>query len=81
MPRNVRNFWLEASIDGRSSKVACGSPNKEGGFELVVQVREEGSISNRKLCVRGIANADGTLELFAYDSSLPENEIRIVTKR
>jgi hypothetical protein len=61
MPRNVRNFWLELDVDGRS-KVATGPRSKDGGFELNVLMRDGGDV---KKAVRLVGNAleDGTLEL------------------
>jgi hypothetical protein len=34
MPRNLRNFWLEANIDGLSRPFASGPRNKEGNMTL-----------------------------------------------
>ncbi|MFA5398285.1 MAG: hypothetical protein WC346_19895 [Methanogenium sp.] len=44
MPRNVRNFWLEASIDGRESSLSGGPRGKEGGFCLDIYIREMGTV-------------------------------------
>ena len=41
----VRNFWIEAYIDGRKTDLEGGPRNKEGGFELVVKQRDDGSIT------------------------------------
>jgi hypothetical protein len=61
MPRNVRNFWVELDVDGRS-RVATGPRSKDGGFELNIKMRDEGSV---KEAVRIVGNAleDGSLEL------------------
>jgi hypothetical protein len=40
----VRNFWLEATIDGRQTDLSGGPRAKDGGFELTVYVRQRGSI-------------------------------------
>lgn len=45
MPRNVRNFWIEADIDGRESTLKGGPQNKEGGFTLTIYQRDEGCIT------------------------------------
>lgn len=45
MPRNVRNFWIDASIDGRASDLSGGPVAKDGGFDLNVKMRKNGSIS------------------------------------
>ena len=44
--RNVRNFWLELSVDGKQSRVDTGPRAKDGGFDLIVYVREDGDISD-----------------------------------
>jgi hypothetical protein len=69
MPRNVRNFWLEGQIDGRSSKIEGGPVAKDGGFFLRIKMRDDGGILNA-LSIRGTADEDGTLWLeFGADGS------------
>lgn len=41
----VRNFWIEAEIDGRKHKLKGGPRAKTGGFKLTVQQRSNGSIT------------------------------------
>jgi hypothetical protein len=61
MPRNVRNFWIELDVDGRTVKVAAGPKSKDGGFALVVKLREDGEVSPRELHVIGsVVDGDGT---------------------
>ena len=43
MPRCLRNFWLEAHIDGRRSPFASGPRSKCGGFSLSVFYRDQGT--------------------------------------
>lgn len=43
-PRNVRNFWLELTVDGRKSRIACGPVRKDGGFDLVIKQRHKGKV-------------------------------------
>lgn len=62
MPRNVRNFWIEADIDGRRSPFAAGPVRKDGGFRLTVYQRQDGNIITAAH-VRGYALADGTVRL------------------
>ena len=64
MPRNVRNFWVELNVDGRT-EIAAGPRSKDGGFRLVVRVREDGAISEKHLVITGRALSDGTLEVAA----------------
>ena len=44
MPRNVRNFWLNAEVDGRATDIATGPRRKDGGMYLNLYVRNEGDI-------------------------------------
>ena len=44
MPRNVRNFWIEAEVDGRKTPIAFGPQGKDGGFSLTVYMRNEGKV-------------------------------------
>ena len=44
MPRNVRNFWIEAEIDGRKTPIAFGPQGKDGGFHLILYMRNKGKV-------------------------------------
>lgn len=57
MPRNVRNFWIEATIDGRSSKLEGGPQAKDGGFELTIRQRDKGAVT-KVLTIRGTIIGD-----------------------
>lgn len=59
--RNVRNFWVDLDVDGRSH-VATGPARKDGGFELNIKMRDGGSVKDA-LRIVGNALEDGTLEL------------------
>lgn len=63
MPRNVRNFWLELNVDGRS-RVETGPRSKDGGFEFTILMRDGGDIT-RPMSVRGYVDRDGKLQLVA----------------
>lgn len=54
MPRNVRNFWLELSVDGKRTDVATGPVSKDGGFQLTIKQRDDGGIV-RAMTVTGRA--------------------------
>lgn len=62
MPRNVRNFWIEAEIDGRKSRIVAGPVRKDGGFSLRISMRDRGRIVE-PLNIYGITLEDGNLEL------------------
>ena len=63
MPRNVRNFWMDAHIDGRTTMLSGGPVRKDGGFELRVHQRDDGMVHRDVLTVWGTAADDGTLRL------------------
>lgn len=40
----VRNFWVDASIDGRKTDLSGGPVSKEGGMTISIKQRSEGGI-------------------------------------
>jgi len=70
MPRNVRNFWIEADIDGRKSAFASGPVRADGGISLRILQRDGGGIITA-LRVNGYVDREGriTLEVSAPDSA------------
>lgn len=40
----VRNFWIDAYIDGRQTVLSGGPKNKNGGMDVIIYQREEGGI-------------------------------------
>ena len=40
----VRNFWVDADIDGRKTELAGGPASKEGGMRITIKQRDEGGI-------------------------------------
>ena len=40
--RHVCNFWIEAKIDGRTTKFAAGPRRADGGFTLRIHQRSKG---------------------------------------
>lgn len=45
MPRNVRNFWVEAEIDGRATTLSGGPQSKDGGIDIVIYQRSKGDVT------------------------------------
>lgn len=41
----VRNFWIEADIDGRQTIMEGGPRRADGGFKLTIYQRENGGIT------------------------------------
>lgn len=58
----VRNFWIEANIDGRDTVLAGGPRSKDGGFSLTVKQRDRGGIITAAT-ISGRATNDGKLIL------------------
>jgi hypothetical protein len=92
MARVVRNFWIDLSVDGRSSDLSGGPRSKDGGISGTIYIRDEGGI-RRAVELSGLARSDGTLVLeiepardysgtFRVHSERTENGgFRIVTAR
>ena len=62
MPRNVRNFWIEVEVDGSKTAIATGPRRADGGFDIRIQMRDQGGI----ICpvsIHGRAEDDGRLHL------------------
>lgn len=66
MPRNVRNFWLKADIDGRKATLAGGPQRENGGFTLTIHRRNGGDV-DQALVVSGYVNDRGEICLDVYD--------------
>lgn len=58
----VRNFYIKANIDGRTSTLSGGPAGKGGGFSMTVYIRDKGNIRTA-LLVSGMARSDGSLVL------------------
>lgn len=58
----VRNFWIEAEIDGRKTKLSGGPRSKDGGFILDIYQCMNGQ--SVPICaIRGEAKLDSVLTL------------------
>lgn len=77
MPRNVRNFWIEGSTDGRASAIKGGPVSKDGGIDLTIYQRTAGDVM-KAASIYGIARSDGTLALVIEAN---HERIEIVTVR
>jgi len=73
----VRNWWIEADIDGRQTSLEGGPRNREGGFSLRIYQRDEGSIRNAGY-IRGMVNRDGMLVL---EGSIDGQQVKLITHR
>ena len=78
----VRNFWIDASIDGRQTELGGGPRARNGGMDIEIYQRDDGSIANciRVIC-REFANELVTT-VYRYDSDGNTHEIyKNTTKR
>lgn len=81
MPRNVRNFWIELEVDGVQTKIATGPKSRDGGFQMVIRMREKGAISDKLVTVFGtVDHSDGALVLKA-ECEATDQGITLVTNR
>lgn len=74
---SVRNFWIEAEIDGRKTDLSGGPRAKDGEMRIVISQREEGAI--KKILVIN-CRVDGD-ELITYVTSHSQGTMQIITKR
>ena len=64
-PRNLRNFWIELEVDGRKTMIETGPRHADGGFDLIIKVREGKGVHRHSLRVTGVVNIEGKLVLRA----------------
>ena len=64
MPRNVRNYWLELTVDGKKTKVATGPVSKTGGFVLDIKMRSCGGVAYKGRLHGTCEALTGRLSLF-----------------
>lgn len=79
MPRNVRNFWIEADIDGRKSAFSGGPQSATGGIDITIKQRDGGSIITAAR-ITGRVTSEGVivLEMATADDS---RRIEVRTER
>jgi hypothetical protein len=75
----TRNYWLDATIDGRATKLSGGPQSKNGGMSVSVKMRDGGEII-RAVQIEAFANDDGTLTLIV-DNMVTREQWQIDTKR
>ena len=82
MPVNIRNFWIEARIDGRSSELSGGPQSKDGGFSLILRQRDKGGIVTAAR-INGRVLSDGRicLDVEAEETETGPQTFRVVTVR
>jgi hypothetical protein len=64
----VRNFYVEAHIDGRQTTLSGGPMRKDGGLHMTIKQRDKGAIIVAAT-VEAYADPDGQLVLRVFDSA------------
>ena len=67
----VRNFYIDARIDGRQAKLAAGPRSKNGGFDLTIYIRNKGGIEEA-ITILG-RERDGKLTLTVQGDAIKEH--------
>lgn len=65
MPRNVRNFWVDLSVDGRSD-IGTGPRSGYGGIYAQFYIRNKGDVA-ASITIDATARANGSLRLRVLD--------------
>ena len=61
----VRNFYVEANVDGRDTTLSGGPKSKTGGMRVKIFQRSNGEIEEA-LTIRCVEN-NGQLQTFVYE--------------
>lgn len=77
MPRNIRNFWIDAYIDGKATNLSGGPKNKDGGIVVTISMRDNGSVK-KVADITGYKEGDN---LFLYVEVNGVAPVKIKTKR
>jgi len=64
----VRNFYVEADIDGRKGQLTGGPRSKDGGFHMTLYIRNKGKIEEA-FTICGEAIGEESLSIVIKDSS------------
>ena len=56
----VRNFWIDADIDGRQTMLSGGPKSRDGGMRVNIYQRDEGGILH-VISINCYVSADGKL--------------------
>ena len=77
--RNVRNFWMSARVDGRNTGIASGPTSKDGGMDVTMLVRKDGSVSKGLSLI--CRNVDGENRILVIDDETGQEVYRKVVSR
>ena len=68
MSRNVRNFWMTASIDGKERDLENGPRSADGGMTVDFLIRDNGQVA-KSISVECKAHMSGLLEIVVKDEN------------
>ena len=68
MSRNVRNFWMTASIDGKERNLESGPRFADGGMTVDFLIRDKGHVA-KSISVECKAHMSGPLEIVVKDEN------------
>jgi hypothetical protein len=74
----VRNFYLEADVEGRKTKLRGGPARKDGSMTVTLTQRDEGSIKDTVEIIC-LTRADGTLMTTVHQIGPKPGERRLLT--
>ena len=77
--KNVRNFWMSARVDGRDTGLSSGPAGKDGGMDVTMLVRKEGSVSKGLSLI--CRNVDGQNRIIVVDDETGQEVYRKVVSR
>jgi hypothetical protein len=85
MPRNVRNWWIETSVDGNAGlPKGTGPQAKDGGFTTTIYQRNRGQVTSALRITGREWNGELILEVEHQTQGiqpLGDSGFRIVTER
>lgn len=72
MPRNVRNFYLNADIDGYQNNLGGGPRRKEDGMSINITQRDEGEVMTAVsiMCYRQVITQESGKEIVKLITSV-----------
>jgi hypothetical protein len=76
----VRNFYVVADVDGRSSQVTGGPIRKDGGMTISLTMRDNGAIRD-VLTIYCQAHDDGGLVVEVVDDATRKTVVRYDSER
>lgn len=76
----VRNFWVEANIDGRETLLGGGPRAKDGGMSVNIYQRDDGSIL-RAINITCFVDRNGLLRTTVRDTVNNEIVCETTTER